>query len=199
MNEGLPMAVSAEKPLRSRRISWLLWLAGLSLIAILTWRMLDNGSSRPGIGRIAPDFNLQYYNGYTWNDQAAMPMSDFRGKVVVLNFWASWCVECRDEAPALEQLWREYADRGVVILGVAYSDTESKALASLGGFGITYPNAPDLRLHASDAYGLTGVPETFVIGPDGAVAYMKIGPITGPELAGVLSELLPGVNSSQSQ
>lgn len=194
MNEGLPLTTSAENPTRSRRTAWLLWTVGLALIGILTWRMLDNSASRPEISATAPDFNIQYYNGYAWNNTPTMRLSDFQGQIVVLNFWASWCIECRDEAPMLEQLWREYSERGVVLLGVAYSDTEPKALAYLDEFGITYPNAPDLRLHASDAYGLTGVPETFVIGPDGATAYMSIGPVSYNQLASVVNRLLPSVS-----
>ncbi len=170
--------------------TYLLWIVGLLLLALLTWRMIDNNDSRPGVGQPAPDFDIVFYDGYEWETQSQMRLSDFRGQVVLLNFWASWCVECRDEAPLLEDIWRQYADRGVVLLGLAYSDTDTKARVYLESFGITYPNAPDLRLKASDAYGLTGVPETFIIGPDGTVAFMRIGPVTAPELTSVLESLL---------
>lgn len=183
-------SAAATPTTRHTPTTYLLWAVGLLLLALLTWRMVDNNDSRPAVGRPAPDFDIVFYDGYAWETRPQMRLSDFRGQVVVLNFWASWCVECRDEAPMLEDLWRQYADRGVVLLGLAYSDTDTKAHAYLESFGVTYPNAPDLRLKASDAYGLTGVPETFIIGPDGAIAFMRIGPVTAPELTSVLESLL---------
>ena len=113
----------------------------------------------------------------------------FQGKPVIINFWASWCVECDKEMTLLEQIHRKY-DGEVVMLGIAYSDVEPKAREYLAQYGITYLAGQDLGSRISDAYRIKGVPETFFIDRDGNVHYLKIGPIEAPELEGVIGQLL---------
>jgi cytochrome c biogenesis protein CcmG/thiol:disulfide interchange protein DsbE len=108
----------------------------------------------------------------------------------VLNFWASWCVECRIEADLLEETWKEYRDAGVVFLGVAYIDVEPKSLEYLEEFNITYPNAPDLRSEISSKYDITGVPETFFIDQAGEVVHIQLGPVNGTMLTGLIDQML---------
>jgi cytochrome c biogenesis protein CcmG/thiol:disulfide interchange protein DsbE len=98
---------------------------------------------------------------------------------VVVNFWASWCKPCEQEAADLETAWQFYQPRGdVVFLGVDYVDTEPEALAYLEKFNITYPNGADLGTRISQAYRIRGVPETYIIAPDGKLANAQIGPFT---------------------
>jgi len=106
-----------------------------------------------------------------------------RGKVVMVDFWASWCIPCRQEARALEGLWQEYRDRGVVFVGVAYADTDAEARAFLDEFGITYPNGPDLGTRISQTYRIQGVPEKFFVDKHGQIrAPVVIGPVPEAEL-----------------
>jgi len=133
---------------------------------------------------------VQYYDGYKWQDKDASALADFQGQVVVLNFWASWCIECRVEADLLQQASVQYEDQDVVFLGVAYVDVEPKSREYLTEFNITYPNAPDLRSLVSKAFEITGVPETFIIDQTGEIAYVHIGPIDAATLYGEINKLV---------
>ncbi len=132
----------------------------------------------------APDFTLNMFDGQR------ITLSELKGKVVVINFWASWCPPCKDEAPYLEEMWRKYKDQGVMFLGVDYVDTETEALAYIEEFEITYPNGPDLGTKISQAYRIQGVPETFFVAKDGTLRSPKIGPLYPPELEDRILELL---------
>lgn len=162
----------------------------IGLLALLGWGLVNTTRSRPIAGNPSPDFQVQYYDGYKWQDQDVSTLADFKGQVVVLNFWASWCVECRVEADLLQQASQAYADQNVVFLGVAYVDVEPKSREYLTDFNITYPNAPDLRSLVSKAFEITGVPETFIIDQTGEIAYVHIGPIDGPTLYGEINQLV---------
>jgi cytochrome c biogenesis protein CcmG/thiol:disulfide interchange protein DsbE len=145
---------------------------------------LARSRSGPVSSGAAPDFTLTSFSGET------VLLSDLRGQVVVLNFWASWCPPCREEAAYLESTWREYEGRGVVFLGVDYVDTEKEALAYIAEFGITYFNGPDVGTRIAQAYRIRGVPETFFIDRGGIVRGVKIGPLYAPELQDKIDELL---------
>lgn len=176
-----------------RPIRWLnigVWAIIIGLLAVLGWGLVNSTATRPEAGQIAPTFPIQFFNGYQWEGQANADLSDMQGKVVVLNFWASWCVECRVEADLLEQAWQQYKDKGVVFVGIAYVDSEPKSLTYLQEFKITYPNAPDLRSIASDKYEITGVPETFFIDKQGQVANVVIGPVSASVLFAQIEQLL---------
>jgi len=110
--------------------------------------------------------------------------------VVVMNFWASWCVECYKEADALEAVYRKYKDRGVIFLGIDYLDTEAPALAYLQQYNITYPNGIDLQQQIARAYRITGVPETFFIDRDGIVRDVVIAPLTEAQLSARIDKML---------
>lgn len=124
---------------------------------------------------VAPDFELTTFSGET------IRLADLRGKGIVLNFWASWCVPCRTEAPLMETAWRRERDKGIVFIGLAYLDQEPAAQAFLDEFDITYPTGPDLQSAAARRYRITGVPETFFIGPDGKIVSAVIGPIVSAD------------------
>ena len=109
--------------------------------------------------------------------------------MVVINFWASWCVECYKEAELLEQAWKDYKGQGVIFIGVDYLDTEKEALKYMQKYGITYPSGMDIGSKISKDYQLTGVPETFFIDRAGNIRHVKIGPIERPELFDWLERL----------
>ena len=134
----------------------------------------------------APDFALERLDR---KGELALPA--LRGKVVVLNFWASWCVECEKEADLLEQAWRDYRDQGVWFIGVDYLDIDSEGLAYMERFNITYPNGPDIGSRIYQDYRSTGVPETFFIDKKGMIRHVQIGPILSQaELYGLIDRLL---------
>jgi cytochrome c biogenesis protein CcmG/thiol:disulfide interchange protein DsbE len=168
----------------------LLWVAVFGILALVGWGLINANKTRPEAGQTAPGFNVEYFNGYEWEDKTASSLDDMKGKVVVINFWASWCVECRVEADLLEQASRQYADEDVVFLGIAYADVEPNSLDYLEEFGITYPNAPDLGTSISSDYEITGVPETFFVGKNGVIADVVIGPVNGPAMMNTINTLL---------
>ncbi len=108
----------------------------------------------------------------------------------MVNFWASWCVECRDETPMLEQAWQQYRDQGVVVLGVAYADVEPNSLAYMKEFNVSFPHAPDLGTDISQTYEITGVPETFIIDKNGVIRHVQIGAVNTQLLDQIIPELL---------
>jgi cytochrome c biogenesis protein CcmG/thiol:disulfide interchange protein DsbE len=185
-----PAAEAEEKESTIRWSNILIWGGIAALLAVLGWGLLNSTASRPEAGVRAPTFDMQFFEGYGWKDQPTADLDSMRGNVVVLNFWASWCVECRIEADLLESAWRQYRDQGVVFLGVAYVDAEPKSLAYLEEFGITYPNAPDLGSSISGKYEITGVPETYFIDKQGTVSRVVIGPVSDGVLHNEIAQLL---------
>lgn len=112
-------------------------------------------------GQLASDFDLTLFNGDSFR------LSDFRGKVVVLNFWASWCPPCRSEMPDFEEMWNEMKDEDVVVVGVAVSDSERDARNLVKDMGITYMVGLDKTGLLIRDYGVTSLPTTFLIDIDG--------------------------------
>lgn len=178
----------AAKPFRWS--SLLLWIFVIGLLSFLGWGLVQTNKTRPEAGQMAPDFEVKFLDGYEWDGRQTANLNDFNGKIVVLNFWASWCVECRVEAEAFEASWQKYQDRGVVFLGVAHVDVEPKSIEYLQEFNISYPNALDYGDRISSDYEITGVPETFIIDPSGQVQYVQIGPIQEATLNGTIEQLL---------
>lgn len=152
-------------------------------LGVLGWKLANVQRSQISSGA-APDFTLTSFEGNT------ITLSKLRGKVVVVNFWASWCSPCRLEAPYLERIWQKYKDRGVVVIGVGYVDTEPKTLAYLKEFDITYFNGPDLGMRISQAYNIKGVPETYFVSKNGEVWGNTIGPLISPQLDQKIDQLL---------
>jgi cytochrome c biogenesis protein CcmG/thiol:disulfide interchange protein DsbE len=181
--------VQAESASPRRRTIWLLIVLGVlvALVAVLAFGLRPKTSTVLQ-GRPAPDFELTAFNG-EFNGQR-FSLDEMRGQVVVLNFWASWCVECDKEMALLEQAWHDYGDRGVQFIGVDYLDIDTEGLAYLDHYGITYPNGPDIGSQIYQDYRCTGVPETFFIDKEGMIQHVQIGPISQPQLYGLLDRLL---------
>lgn len=110
-------------------------------------------------------------------------LSELRGRSVVLNFWASWCIPCREEAPVLERAWRDARRRGVLFLGLDVRDLRDEARAFLREFSLSYPSVRDGGGDSMRPWGVTGIPETFFLSRDGRVAGHVIGAISRAQLA----------------
>lgn len=155
----------------------LLLFAGL--VAVLVWGALDRESATGGSGstlpgREAPAFTLESFDGGT------LSLSDFQGQPVIINFWASWCVPCRQEAPALEAVWQRFRDEGLVVIGINQprSDPEEQARSFLEEFGVTYPNVFDTQGFSGIDYGVSGIPVTFFVDREGIVERRFVGTLT---------------------
>jgi cytochrome c biogenesis protein CcmG/thiol:disulfide interchange protein DsbE len=110
-------------------------------------------------------------------------LSDYRGQAVVLNFWASWCEPCKDEAPLLEETWQRYRDEGLVVLGVDAQDFRTDARRFADRYGMTYPIAFDGHGSSLGRFGVTGFPETWFLGRDGRlVGEHIVGPVERDQL-----------------
>ncbi len=171
------------------------WLVALPLIAFavlagLFWFRLGAGDPAriPSalIGRPAPQTKLPPLEGLVANGAqvAGLDPAEFKGNVSVVNVWASWCVPCHDEAPLLLQLAQ---DKRIRVIGINYKDTQDNARRFLGRYGNPFASVGvDANGRASIEWGVYGVPETFVVGRDGAIAYKLIGPITPENIDSVL-------------
>ena len=176
-----------EKPRRVATWVVLVSFAGLiAFLGLIAWGLRRAQSGPIVIGQQVPPFSLTTFEGQTLNTNS------MSGKVVLVNFWASWCKPCEQEAAELEQAWQQYKDGGqVVFLGLDYVDTEPQALGYLQKFGVTYPNGPDLRTVVSQMFRTTGVPETYILDKQGRLAYVKKGPfISVDEITTVIDGLL---------
>jgi cytochrome c biogenesis protein CcmG, thiol:disulfide interchange protein DsbE len=119
-------------------------------------------------------------------------LADYRGQVVVLNFWASWCPPCIDELPLLERTQRRIEARGATVLGVNYKDIPEDALGFVRRFGLSYPNLRDRDGEYAEDFAAVGFPETFVVDRRGRIAAVRRGPVDQRWLARTLPPLLGG-------
>ncbi|SHN73956.1 DsbE family thiol:disulfide interchange protein [Bradyrhizobium erythrophlei] len=185
---GTP-ATSNETPRSSRWLMALPLVVFAALAAIFWFRLGSGDPSRiPSalIGRPAPQTPLPPLEGLT-NNGAAIPGLDpatFKGKVSVVNVWASWCVPCHDEAPLLTELGR---DKRLQIVGINYKDAADNARRFLGRYGNPFGIVGvDVNGRASIEWGVYGVPETFIVGREGTIVYKLVGPVTADNINTVL-------------
>ena len=143
------------------------------LAGLLLWN-LTHQPPPPRVGQRAPEFSLPRLNG-----AREISLASLRGKAVVLNFFASWCEPCKREAPALEQLWRDYRSQGVVVLGIDTNDASNDARRFISAHGVTYPTVGGGG-RLTGKYGVAGLPVTYVLNRQGR--------IVGGEIVGPVSE-----------
>ncbi len=173
----------AARPLTSLGTMVLLF-GVIALVAVVGLQLMRRSQAQPYSGP-APDFTMPLLGS-----DGEFTLSEQRGQIIVLNFWGSWCVECRTESPELEAIQQRYADKGVQVVGVDFRDTERSALAFINQYNLTYTNGFDVGERITEKYNITGAPETFIIDRNGDIYHFFLGPVTGPELAEKLDALL---------
>ena len=172
-----------------RRRAWL--LGGVAAVVAVIVALLMTGLGRdpsvfasPLVGRVAPNFTLPQLDG------PPVTLARLRGQVVVINFWASWCTECRVEQAALDQTWQRFQDSGVVVIGVNFEDSVGAARGYVRSEDVTYPVVEDDGSKTALAYGLRGVPETFVVNRSGRIVKHVIGPVAAAALSSDINSML---------
>ena len=151
------------------------------LLALLIWKVAH------GSGKTAEPKN---FNLSRVGTPGKLELASLRGKVVVLNFWASWCIPCKQEAKTFQKIWKEYRDKGVVVIGVDSKDFTGDALSFVHRYGLTYPIVRDGDGSLWGPYGVTGVPETRVIDRQGRYAAKFFGAITAAQLRAGIRQAL---------
>ncbi len=163
------------------------WLGLFALLGVVGFTLIRRQQGPVAVGSRAPDFELTTFSGET------IRTADHRaqGHILVINFWASWCKPCEQEAEALEAAHLQLQDEGVFFMGVDWVDTDREARAYLERFDVSYPNGPDLGTRVSQSFRIRGVPETYVVAPDGRLTFVKIGPFES------LDEILDAVATAR--
>jgi cytochrome c biogenesis protein CcmG/thiol:disulfide interchange protein DsbE len=187
--EVLQSAPKRGVPMWAQIIVWVA-LLGLLTVVALGLRRTQQGTVQ--VGDIIPDFTLSFFDGYKYKDKSEVKLSELKGKVIVVNFWASWCKPCEQEAAEMEAAWRTYEQGDqVIFIGADYVDTEPEARGYLKKFNITYPNGPDLGTRISQMFRIQGVPETYFIDQTGKLVYAQIGPFASEsEIHAIIDPLI---------
>lgn len=173
-------------------------MAALFLVAFLALMAygLNNRSpvtARSGFTRIdkpVPEIDAERYDG------TRLVLSEHIGRPMVINFWASWCVPCRDEQPILESTWRDYAADDVLFVGVNIQDDEAIGKAYLEEFDVTYPNVKDSNGRVTVNYGVIGLPVTFFVNKQGMVERRYVGAINSLQLNQWVEDIISGVSTT---
>jgi len=152
--------------------AFLAFLAVCAVIGLLGFGLLSKGEAKIAVGDPVPDRTLPVLGG-----PGQGSIADERGRWVLVNLWASWCVPCREEAPELDRFAQRYRKRGVSVLGINVQDNSDDALAFLREYRVGYPQLRSIGDERSEAFGSTGVPENFLVDPRGRLALIWRGPV----------------------
>ena len=168
-------------------------LVNVGLLAFLLTQLLTPAttpSSDPIVGHPATGFTLSALESA--NEKGVLSLSDFKGKPIVLNFWASWCVPCKEELPLLENTWKQMQAQGkdVIFIGIDYQESSSAATNFLQQNGVTYPAALDASGSVASTYGIASLPDTFFINRDGIVVSKELRELTAQVLSTNLKLIL---------
>ena len=162
----------------------------LAVVGLLVFGLVSKGSSGVALGEAAPTAPLQQLEG-----GGTQSLADHRGRWVLVNFWASWCLPCREEAPALERFQRQHGGPRFTVLGIDSRDLSSDGRDFVRQYGLTYPQLRDGDGSAAHDFGTTGVPENFLIDPAGKVRLLVRGPVSEKYLRDAVAPLLAGGGS----
>ena len=160
------------------------------LTSVLVWGPVTAGCSGqaqgPEIGKLAPDFELSSLDG------KVVSLSDFRGKPVFLNFWATWCGPCRFEMPFIQKMYEGLSNEGLVVLAVNVQENPATVKEFVESFGLTFPVLLDTNSEVRLAYNIRGIPTTFFIDKNGIIQDIKIGAFASEvEIASRLNKIMP--------
>ena len=167
--------------------SLLSFLAVLAVVGLLAFGLLSKGDAKVAVGDPVPDRELPALPG-----PGSGSIGEHRGQWVLVNLWASWCIPCREEAPALEHWYREHRGEDVTVLGINVQDNSEDALAFLDEFKTTYPQLRSIGDERSAAFGSTGVPENFLVDPRGRLALIWPAPVDDRFLRERVDPLIEG-------
>jgi peroxiredoxin len=177
-------------------------VAGLLVIA-LVWVLAGRGAepALPPVGEVnkpAPDFTLPGIDGRD------VRLSDYRGKVVLVNFWGTWCEPCKDETPALQAAYRNLSDQGLVIIGIDLANQERTGAEGVDDvrafttrYGVTYPIALDVMGDAARAFQIYPIPTSFFVDPSGTIRFVRAGPIDAREIEPIFNKLQQATSALQ--
>ncbi|MCH7706335.1 MAG: TlpA family protein disulfide reductase [Chloroflexi bacterium] len=168
----------------------------IGVMGLMAWALGQTGGNPGGLGinsvfgevevepAPAPPLSLRLLTG------EALTLADLEGKVVMVDFWSSWCPPCIEEAPVLAATYPLYADRGVVFVGVAIWDDDSEVSRHIERYGVTYLNGIDAQGKVAINYGVRGIPEKYFIDRNGLLVKKFVGPVTAGQLRAILDEML---------
>jgi len=161
-------------------------LGVLALVGLLVYGLVSKGSSRIGVGEPAPSTPLPRLEG-----GGDASLSQYKGRWVLVNFWASWCIPCRQEAPALEEFQRHHPASEFTVLGIDTRDLTDDGREFVDRYGLSYPQLRDGNGGAAHDFGTTGVPENFLVDPSGKVRWVLAGPVDEQYLTEQVEPFLP--------
>jgi len=165
-------------------------LAVLALVGLLVYGLVSKGSSRVTVGEQAPTASLPRLEG-----GGEGSLAEYEGRWVLVNFWASWCVPCKQEAPALEEFQRQHGGPKFTVLGIDTRDLTDDGREFARRYGLSYPQLRDGGGGAAHGFGTTGVPENFLVDPTGKVRWLLPGPVDEEYLQDQVEPFLPNAKS----
>lgn len=158
----------------------------MAVVALLAFGVASKGNGSISVGEQVPAVTLASFDPKATDGSLA----DYRGEWVLVNVWASWCTPCRDEAPALQDFYEKHKNQNFTILGVDSQDTIEDASKFIDEFGLTYPHLHDGSGDYAAKLGTTGVPESFLVDPEGNLVLPRPGPVTKDYLDQQVAPLL---------